>query len=224
MPASTSAIFTQLRERAVPSILMSASSPQRRVYNADRKHAMRHLDQAIADGRLDIEDYEEFSGVIARTEDMGELEDVVRRIRSLSTTGVPAPQMHSPAPAHTRPEEKTAWFANIERTGAWTVVDGAKYTATLGTVFLDMREATSSAPVVRVNVNVHLGSARIVVSPGVVVESEAELIMSDTPKINIDPPAPGAARIIVTGRIILGDLKVISRDPGQRLPLGFKNF
>lgn len=203
---------------------MSDSSPQRRVYNADRKQALRHLDQAIADGRLDIQDYEEFSGVIARTEDMGELEDVVRRVQSLSTTGVPAPQMHSPAPAHTRPEDKTAWFANIERTGAWTVADGAKYTVTLGTLFLDMREATSSAPVVRINVHVLLGSARIVVSPGVIVESEAELIMSDTPKINVEPPAPGAARIIVTGRIILGDLKVVSRQVGQRLPLGFKNL
>ena len=203
---------------------MSDSSPQRRVYNADRKQALRHLDQAIADGRLDIQDYEEFSGVIARTEDMGELEDVVRRVQSLSTTGAPAPQMHSPAPAHTRPEDKTAWFANIERTGAWTVTDGAKYNVTLGTLFLDMREATSSAPVVRINVHVLLGSARIVVSPGVIVESEAELIMSDTPKINVDPPAPGAARIIVTGRIILGDLKVVSRQAGQRLPLGFKNL
>jgi hypothetical protein len=203
---------------------MSDSSPQRRVYNADRKQALRHLDQAIAEGRLDIQDYEEFSGVIAYTEDMGELEDVVRRIQSLSTTGVPAPQMHSPTPAHTRPEDKTAWFANIERTGVWTVADGAKYTVNLGTLFLDMREATSSAPVVRINVHVLLGSARLVVSPGVIVESEAELIMSDSPKINVDPPAPGAARIIVTGRIILGDLKVVSREPGQRLPLGFKNL
>lgn len=203
---------------------MSDSSPQRRVYNADRKQALRHLDQAIAEGRLDIQDYEEFSGVIAYAEDMGELEDVVRRIQSLSTTGVPAPQTHSPAPAHIQPEEKTAWLANIERTGVWTVADGSKYTVNLGTLFLDMRQATSSAPVVRINVHVLLGSARIVVSPGVIVESEAELVMSDSPKINVDPPAPGAARIIVTGRIILGDLKVVSREAGQRLPLGFKNL
>lgn len=203
---------------------MSDSSPQRRVYNADRKQALRHLDQAIAEGRLDIQDYEEFSGVIAYAEDMGELEDVVRRIQSLSTTGVPAPQTYSPAPAHIQPEEKTAWLANIERTGVWTVADGSKYTVNLGTLFLDMRQATSSAPVVRINVHVLLGSARIVVSPGVIVESEAELVMSDSPKINVDPPAPGAARIIVTGRIILGDLKVVSREAGQRLPLGFKNF
>ena len=203
---------------------MSDSSPQRRVYNADRKQALRHLDQAIAEGRLDIQDYEEFSGVIAYAEDMGELEDVVRRIQSLSTTGVPAPQTYSPAPAYIQPEEKTAWFANIERTGVWTVADGSKYTVNLGTLFLDMRQATSSAPVVRINVHVLLGSARIVVSPGVIVESEAELVMSDSPKINVDPPAPGAARIIVTGRIILGDLKVVSREAGQRLPLGFKNL
>ena len=203
---------------------MSDSSPQRRVYNADRKQALRHLDQAIAEGRLDIQDYEEFSGVIAYAEDMGELEDVVRRIQSLSTTGVPAPQTYSPAPAHIQPEEKTAWFANIERTGVWTVADGSKYTVNLGTLFLDMRQATSSAPVVRINVHVLLGSARIVVSPGVIVESEAELVMSDSPKINVDPPAPGAARIIVTGRIILGDLNVVSREAGQRLPLGFKNL
>ena len=203
---------------------MSDSSPQRRVYNADRKQALRHLDQAIAEGRLDIQDYEEFSGVIAYAEDMGELEDVVRRIQSLSTTGVPTPQTYSPAPAHIQPEEKTAWLANIERTGVWTVADGSKYTVNLGTLFLDMRQATSSAPVVRINVHVLLGSARIVVSPGVIVESEAELVMSDSPKINVDPPAPGAARIIVTGRIILGDLKVVSREAGQRLPLGFKNL
>lgn len=203
---------------------MSDSSPQRRVYNADRKQALRHLDQAIAEGRLDIQDYEEFSGVIAYAEDMGELEDVVRRIQSLSTTGVPAPQTYSPAPAYIQPEEKTAWLANIERTGVWTVADGSKYTVNLGTLFLDMRQATSSAPVVRINVHVLLGSARIVVSPGVIVESEAELVMSDSPKINVDPPAPGAARIIVTGRIILGDLKVVSREAGQRLPLGFKNL
>lgn len=203
---------------------MSDSSPQRRVYNADRKQALRHLDQAIAEGRLDIQDYEEFSGVIAYAEDMGELEDVVRRIQSLSTTGVPAPQTYSPAPAHIQPEEKTAWLANIERTGVWTVADGSKYTVNLGTLFLDMRQATSSAPVVRINVHVLLGSARIVVSPGVIVESEAELVMSDSPKINVDPPAPGAARIIVTGRIILGDLKVVSREAGERLPLGFKNL
>lgn len=194
------------------------------MYNADRKQALRHLDQAIAEGRLDIQDYEEFSGVIAYAEDMGELEDVVRRIQSLSTTGVPAPQTYSPAPAHIQPEEKTAWLANIERTGVWTVADGSKYTVNLGTLFLDMRQATSSAPVVRINVHVLLGSARIVVSPGVIVESEAELVMSDSPKINVDPPAPGAARIIVTGRIILGDLKVVSREAGQRLPLGFKNL
>ena len=200
---------------------MTEPSPQRRIYHADRKHAMRHLEQAVADGRLDLEDFEEFSGVIARTEDLAELTDLVRRVQSLSTTGVPV-AVPLPGPVGLHPESKTAWFADIKRTGQWQVRDGSSYTVNLGTLFLDLRQAQASTPTVRLDLNIYLGSARLVVSPGVVVESQLEVILSDEPKITVAPPVPGAARIILSGRVFLGDVKVISRQPEERLPLGFK--
>lgn len=206
-------------------------SPENRpIYNADRKHALRHVEAALADGRIDVEDFEELSQAITEAESHDVLDDIIDRSRRLSTTGVQA-NGHSQEVAATmggavdttNSESKTSWFSNIERKGNWTVNDGSAYETIFGEIILDMREATAAQAEVTLRTHAFAGNICVIVSPGVEVINQIETVMSEV-KDNLEPGVPGAARIILTGRCIMGTIKLLSRHAGERLPFGFKSM
>lgn len=208
------------------------------IFNADRKHAMRFVDHALHEGRIDIEDYEELTQAILDATTQAQLNLIIERSQRLSTTDLappapaprpsPAPQ-HGPAPrpgavpATVAPEVQSTWFSNLRREGRWMVVDGSSYTANIGELVLDMREATASQPQVTITANAYVGNVRVVVSPGVGVISRIETVMAET-KNKAEPHRPGMAHITLIGRCVMGTVKIISRQPGERLPFGFVNL
>ncbi|AIT62305.1 DUF1707 SHOCT-like domain-containing protein [Corynebacterium doosanense] len=185
------------------------------IFNADRKHAMRHVDQALTDGRIDIEDYDELTRAIADADSRSTLDAIIERSQTLSTTGVSAA-----VPATTTAEHPSVWFSNIRREGRWTVTDGSTFTAYGGEVLLDLREATATAPSLTLTANAYGGNVCIIVSPGVEVVSQINTVMGET-KDKSAPALPGAARVTLTGTCVLGTVKIISLEQGQRVPFGF---
>lgn len=194
------------------------------IYNADRKHAMRLVEQALSDGRIDFEDYDELTRAIADAPDRRTLDDIIDRSHRLSTTGVPAPrQDHSPAATNSGAEHPSSWFGAIRRQGRWTAISGSTYSAYLGEVVLDLREATASEPDITLTANAYLGNVCVIVSPGVDVASHINVVMGDT-KDKSAPAVAGAARVTLRGTCVMGSVKIISLEPGKRLPFGFTSL
>lgn len=206
------------------------SNENRPIYNADRKQALRHVEAALTAGRIDVEDFEELSQAINDATSHDILDDIIERSQRLSTTGVPpalpaqnaSASMGGAVETH-QPERQTSWFSNIERKGTWTVTNGTSYETIFGEIILDMREATAAQAEVTLRTHTFVGNVCVIVSPGVEVINRIETVMSDI-KNNLEPPAPGAARIILTGRCIMGTIKLLSRHPGEKLPFGFKSL
>ena len=196
------------------------------IFNADRKHAMRHVDAALSEGRIDIEDYDELTKAIADATDRRTLDGIIERAQSLSTTGVApsTPARRSSGALSTgEPEVISTWFSNLHRHGKWNVIHNSSYTASFGELVLDMREATASHPEITITTNAYLGNVCIIVSRGVGVVNRIDTIMADT-KEKADPHRPGMAVITLTGRCVMGTVKTISREPGEKLPFGFINL
>lgn len=203
----------------------------RPIFNADRKHAMREVERALKDGRIDFEDYDELTSAIAQAPDHATLEHIVRRSRELSTTGSPAEPRRA-APVEQRPggqlhalsaENASSFGGDVRREGRWTVIDGSRYTSTLGNVFLDMRSATASVPEVTLTTTAYLGNVSVIVSPGVAVINRINTILGEV-KDKLEPPVPGGARITLTGTCLMGHVKLLSLPPEARVPFAFKHL
>ena len=198
------------------------------IFNADRKHAMRFVDQALNEGRIDIEDYDELTRAIVTASSQAQLDSIIERAQRLSTTGLarpmPAPSRRATtAPAVTEPEIVSTWFGNLRREGRWLVIDGSSYTVSMGELLLDMREATASHPQVTITTNAYGGNVCVVVSPGVGVVNRIDTVLAET-KDKSSPHQPGMAVITLTGNCVLGTVKIISRQPREKLPFGFVNL
>lgn len=205
-----------------------------RIYNIDRKYALRCVEEALAEGRIDFEDFEELSGIISSTDDKSQLDEVVRKAQTISTTGTvdrPA-QVNSPLPAQSlavhnfvpadqvRSESDWALLSNVERRGVWFAQDGSSYRSFLGEVVLDLREAQASASDITLTAEAWMGNVCVVVCPGVRVVDNIRLVMSSR-KNKAAPPVPGAATVRLEGLCVAGTVKIISRQPGESLPFGF---
>lgn len=158
------------------------------IYNVDRKYALRCVDEALAEGRIDVDDYEELSGIVAATDDRAQLDEIVRKARTISTTGaalqpdVSAGRQPSVAgrflPAD-QVDSESDWsvLSNVERRGAWFAKDGSSYRSFGGYVVLDLREAQASAPEITLTAEAWLGNVCVVVCPGVRVVDNVRLIL-----------------------------------------------
>ncbi len=198
------------------------------IFNADRKHAMRFVDQALHEGRIDIEDYDELTRAIVNATSQAQLSAIIERSQHLSTTNVAHPvpnpaRRATPPPAAIQAEIMSTWFSNLRREGRWLVIDGSSYTVNLGELLLDMREATASHPQVTITANAYGGNVCVVVSPGVGVVNRIETLLAET-KDKSAPHQPGMAMVTLTGRCVMGTVKIISRQPGEKLPFGFVNL
>ncbi|MGC2997850.1 DUF1707 SHOCT-like domain-containing protein [Streptomyces sp. G35A] len=207
--------------------------PDLRASDADRERVADILRDALAEGRLDMEEFEERLDATYRARTYGELTPITR---DLPARGGPVPAV-SPAKD---PESSGGWGGRIvggddpgtstwavavmsgfQRKGRWTAPRRFNCFAFWGGGEIDLREADFADREVVINAVAIMGGVDVVVPPGVEVVVRGVGVMGgfDHREEGV-PGEPGAPRVIVTGFAFWGGVGVtrkLRRSEKQRL-------
>jgi hypothetical protein len=209
-----------------------AAVPELRASDADRERVAEVLRDALAEGRLDMEEFEERLEATYKARTYGELTPITR---DLPVAGV----IPSPSVSLTKePEPSGSWAGRIvggegssswavavmsgfERKGRWTVPRQFNCFALLGGGELDLREANFADREVEINCIAIMGGMNVIVPPGVEVVVRGIGIMGGFDHREEGVPAePGAPRVIITGFAFWGGVGVerkLTREERRRL-------
>ena len=207
------------------------SVPDLRASDADRERVAEILRDALAEGRLDMAEFEERLDATYQARTYGELAPITRDL--------PAPGLTAPSVSLTKEpptgsdlsgrvvggEGTSTWavavMSGFQRKGHWTMPRRFTCLAFWGGGEIDLREANFADREVEINAIAIMGGIDVIVPPGVEVVVRGIGIMGgfDHQEEGV-PGAPGAPRIIITGFAFWGGVGVqrkLTRAEKQRL-------
>ncbi|WP_028804771.1 DUF1707 SHOCT-like domain-containing protein [Streptomyces sp. 142MFCol3.1] len=209
---------------------MTDDVPELRASDADRERVAEQLRDALAEGRLDMEEFEERLEATYQARTYGELAPITRDLpgaaaaASVSMVKEPAGD-GSWAGRIVGGEGSSSWgvaiLSGFERRGRWTVPKRFNSFAFMGGGEIDLREANFADRDVVINCVAVMGGVNVVVPPGVEVVVRGIGIMGGFDHREEGRPGePGAPRVIVTGFAFWGGVGVerkLTRAERQRL-------
>ncbi|WP_434590102.1 DUF1707 SHOCT-like domain-containing protein [Streptomyces sp. A5-4] len=202
---------------------MTSGLPEMRASDEERERFAEVLREAVAEGRLDMEEFGQRLDAVYKARTQGEL---IPLIRDLPAAGMaPAAPLADPSAGTRRswpariggaPTSKgaIAVWGGFGRRGTWTV--GRKFTAVtlMGGGEIDLREANFEDRDIVIRCFVLMGGVSVVVPPGVEVDVRGFGLMGgfgDATTESADEVAPGAPRVRVTGFAMMGGVGVERR-------------
>ncbi|MFI9822363.1 DUF1707 domain-containing protein [Streptomyces sp. NPDC052013] len=207
--------------------------PDLRASDADRERVADILREALAEGRLDMEEFGERLDATYKARTYGELEPITR---DLPSPGGAAPVVSlSKEPARggawadrivggdddSRSTWAVAVMSGFQRKGRWTAPRRFNCFAFWGGGEIDLREADFADREIVINAVAIMGGVDVVVPPGVEVVVRGIGIMGGFDHREAGVPGdPGAPRVIVTGFAFWGGVGVqrkLPRAEKQRL-------
>lgn len=201
---------------------MTEDLPELRASDADRERVAEILRDAVAEGRLAMEEFDERLDAAYKARTYGELEPLTADLPAAAAAAAgPAPlslrkESGAPTPWPERIVSGTegsavgiALLGGFQRKGRWTI--GRRFTAArlMGGGEIDLREANFAGPEVVITCWAVMGGVNIVVPPGVEVDVRGLGIMGgfDAGEDGV-PGDPGAPRVIVKGLALMGGVGV----------------
>ncbi|MET8047525.1 MULTISPECIES: DUF1707 SHOCT-like domain-containing protein [unclassified Streptosporangium] len=170
-----------------------------RAGDADRERVAAVLGDALADGRLGHDEYDERAEALYRARTLGEL--------SALTADLLPPEAQ---PLRTDVGPVTALFGSQERSGRWVVPTSFSATAICANVKLDLCEALLQSSRVTLQVTVVGGTLTLIVPEGVRIEMPASSFMGGK-KNQVPPASPDGPVIEITGVVTLGN--IVAKSP-----------
>ncbi|UQX01327.1 DUF1707 domain-containing protein [Streptomyces sp. RerS4] len=205
-----------------------------RASDADRELVVERLRDAVAEGRLDMEEFGERLEAAYASRTYAELEPLTRDLPASGTPAGISPLASAPGSA---PAPRDAGWAGriggsgtsatavavmsgFQRKGHWTVPRHFNAIAFWGGGEIDLRQANFAEREVVINCFAVMGGIEITVPPGVEVDVRGIGIMGGFDQSVSDHPVdPGAPRVIVTGLAFWGGVGIKVKEP-KRKPLG----
>ena len=197
----------------------AAPDPSRmRVSDDDRYKVAEVLRQAAGEGRIDLEELDQRLEATFAAKTYAELVPLTVDLPAHTTTRavVPKPVEHRSVPAVAGPSYTTsmAIMSECKRVGPWTVGDSHNAFALMGSVVLDMRQASFAAREVVVHANAVMGEVRILVDAATTVVVEGAAVMGEfseqRPKVPYAPTADSPV-VRVRGFCLMGSVHVQRR-------------
>jgi hypothetical protein len=173
-----------------------------RASDADRERVAAVLGEALADGRLTLEEHSERTSRVYAARTLGELTGLTRDL---------GPEEAQPILVDDRPV--SVFFGRTRREGRWVVPVKLPLLALFGTVELDLREAVLQRRHVVVDSLVLGGRIRLLVPDGVDVHVTGRTILS-TRDLRARPTEDGPT-VEVGGTMIFGSVR--ARAPRRSL-------
>ncbi|CAM5733362.1 hypothetical protein SALBM311S_02981 [Streptomyces alboniger] len=214
-------------------------SPELRASDADRERVTEVLRDALAEGRLDMEEFEERLDATYKARTYGDLAPITRDLPSAASpasagtarAATGGSMSKDPAPSGswagriTGREGSSTWavavMSGFQRKGRWTVPRRFNCFAFWGGGEIDLREADFEVGEVEINCIAIMGGMQVIVPPGVEVVVRGIGVMGGFDHREEGVPGdPGAPRVIVTGFAFWGGVGVerkVTRAERQRL-------
>ena len=209
-----------------------AAVPELRASDADRERVAEVLRDALAEGRLDMEEFEERLEATYKARTYGELTPITRDLPVGQVAPPPAVSLTKEPVASgswagriVGGEGSSTWavavMSGFERKGRWTVPKQFTCVTFMGGGELDLREANFADREVEINCVAIMGGVNIIVPPGVEVVVRGIGIMGgfDHRESGV-PGEPGAPRVIVNGFAFWGGVGIerkLTREERRRL-------
>ena len=198
---------------------MTEELPELRAADADRERVAEVLRDALAEGRLDMEEFEERLEATYRARTYGELAPITRDLPVGQVTAPKVDMRKQPGPEGSWAsrivggEGSSAWavavMSGFQRKGSWTVPRRFNCFAFWGGGDIDLRDANFAAGEVEINCVAIMGGVQVIVPPGVEVVVRGIGIMGGFDHREEGTPGePGAPRVIVTGFAFWGGVGV----------------
>ncbi|MGH4015721.1 MAG: DUF1707 SHOCT-like domain-containing protein [Pseudonocardiaceae bacterium] len=170
-----------------------------RVSDAEREYVGELLQRAVGQGRLTVAEFTERmdAAMVARTR--GELNAVL----------VDLPGFILARPTAHDVLELSHHLGELNRRGPWRVPPRVRLIGHFGSSLLDFTEAIFSGPVVTLELNKTGGSTTIIVPEGATVDTDGLRMTAGSIKDStIRRIAPGPLHFVITGRSIMGEVRV----------------
>ncbi|MFD8740124.1 DUF1707 domain-containing protein [Streptomyces sp. NPDC059618] len=210
---------------------MTDELPELRASDADRERVAEQLRDALAEGRLDMEEFEERLEATYAARTYGELTPITRDLPGSAPSAPRISMVKQPVDDGSwgsrivGGEGSSSWgvavLGGFERKGRWTVPRRFNSFAFMGGGELDLREANFADREVVINCFAFMGGLNVVVPPGVEVVVRGIGIMGGFDHREEGRPGdPGAPRVVVTGFAFWGGVGVerkLTRAERQRL-------
>ncbi|MGV9788907.1 DUF1707 SHOCT-like domain-containing protein [Streptomyces sp. NPDC003435] len=220
-----------MTDDAAPDRRSPGPVPDLRASDADRERVAEILRDGLAEGRLDMAEFEERLESAYQARTYGELAPLTRDL--------PAPGVTAPPVSFTKqPVSDGSWASRIvggegtstgavavlsgfQRKGRWTMPKKFTCFAFMGGGEIDLREAYFADREVEINCVAVMGGLEVIVPPGVEVVVRGIGVMGGFEHLDPEGPAdPGAPRVIITGFAFWGGVGVerkLTRAERQRL-------
>ncbi|MFF5649856.1 DUF1707 domain-containing protein [Streptomyces collinus] len=193
--------------------------PDLRASDADRERVAEILRDALAEGRLDMAEFEERLDATYQARTYGELAPITRDLPAAGVTAPAVSLAKDPAAGPDWPGRITggagsstwavAVMSGFQRKGHWTMPRRFTCFAFWGGGEIDLREANFADREVEINAIAIMGGVDVIVPPGVEVVVRGIGIMGgfDHREEGV-PGEPGAPRVVVTGFAFWGGVGV----------------
>lgn len=182
----------------------AAGPPVVRASDADREAVVARLQTALAEGRLDVEEFAERAHAAYGAATLADLDALVG---DLPTTPVEIVGTRTP-------EQLTNVFGDIRLAGSATAPALAR--TVFGDIRLDLRDLRTDAERVEITLGTWFGDVDVVVAEGVAAELIGSTVFGD--RVTDLAPVPrlaGTPRVVVRARTVFGDLRLRSLAPGE---------
>ncbi|MEV6051124.1 DUF1707 domain-containing protein [Streptomyces sp. NPDC052107] len=196
------------------------ASPDLRASDSDRERVAEVLRDALAEGRLDMAEFEERLEATYKARTYGELAPLTRDLPAAGTVPPPAPVSFTKEPAQSgswagrivggegSSAGAVAIMSGFQRKGRWTVPRQFNCFAFWGGGEIDLREADFADREVVINCVAIMGGVQVIVPPGIEVVVRGTGVMGSFEHPRHEEPEPGAPRVIVGGLAFWGEVAV----------------
>jgi Domain of unknown function (DUF1707) len=175
-----------------------------RAADADRDATVARLQAAMAEGRLDMDEFGQRASAAYAAVTLDELDGLLADL----------PGNARPEIVGTRtPEEVSSIFGDVKLAG---VSPPHRVSTVFGDVRIDLRAVRTDAPRLDLYLSTVFGDVDVIVAEGVDAEMHGRTVLGDR-KVDLAPVprVAGSPRVIVHGRTTFGDLRLRSLAPGE---------
>lgn len=212
---------------------MTDELPEMRASDAERERIADVLRDALAEGRLGLDEFQERLDVAYRARTRGELVPLVRDLPKQQEEGASAVSLTADEADDSLPavRRKRSWAERIggaassrwgigvmggfSRKGEWTAPRVFTGIGIMGGGELDLRDARFEDRDVVIRCFALMGGMSVTVPPGLGVEVRGVGIMGGFDTSGSSFGDPGAPRVVITGITVMGGVGVVRKIPRE---------